>query len=87
MGLSLGAMEWFVIVAGELQILGIFNSLLETLSWRTDTIPEKIHIQRIREVDGVFTMQKIHIAPHLFLKKVDGLILSTGNTQHHGEKE
>ena len=79
-------MEWFVLVSHDFQILGIFTTLLETLSWKTDQkLEEGIHIQKVRNKDGLFQIQKITISPHIFLKKVEGGTATCIGTLYNGE--
>ena len=60
-------MEYYVLV-GDYKILGIFTTLLECLSWKTNISYKEMIIHRIRKNEkNIFTIQEIDTSPYIFM--------------------
>ena len=62
-------MEYYVLMANN-EIIGVFSSLLECLSWKPNReLAEPIQVQRVRLSDsGEFKIQFIGINKDIYLK-------------------
>jgi hypothetical protein len=66
-------MEYYVLV-GDYKILGIFTTLLECLSWKTNISYKEMIIHRIRKNEkNIFTIQEIATSPYIFMTQNSSL--------------
>ena len=70
---QLEQMEYYVLV-GDYKILGVFTTLLECLTWKTNVSYKEMIIHRVcKNEKNIFTVQQIVTSPHIFMTQNSSL--------------
>jgi hypothetical protein len=63
--------EYFILFHNYSEILAVFETLLEALSWKPPvslTLQGTVYLKRVKRIDDLFTIQTIEVSKDIYRK-------------------